>query len=86
MTLQQKVNDLAKAYPLPPNDKMERRLNRIERMTDFYNEKIEIAPERQALLFKGFVSALMYASTIIHMHRKLTKRLADMADEDKNEA
>ena len=78
---QAEIKALAKSHPIPSEIKLERRMKRIDRMTAFYEEKIPEAPEKQSLMFTGFVSALIYAATMIKMYRKLTKKLAELADE-----
>lgn len=77
---------LIKSHPVPQDDKLERRLNRLRRMENFYIDKITEAPEKQALMFNGFVSALMYATTVIKMYRQLTKKLAELAEEADSDA
>lgn len=72
---------LAAAHPVPQDDKLQRRIHRLDRMTEFYQSKLDTAPGNQALMFKGFVSALVYAAATIKMYRKLTKRLAELAAE-----
>lgn len=79
--IQQELVALAKSHPIPSETKLERRMKRLERMERFYDEKQAEAPEKQALMFNGFVSALVYAMTIIKMYRKLTKQLAELAQE-----
>lgn len=79
--IKQELVALAKSHPVPSEIKLERRMKRLERMERFYDEKIAEAPEKQALMFNGFVSALVYAMTIIKMYRKLTKQLAELAQE-----
>jgi len=82
----QKILALAKSHPVPNEDKLERRMKRLDRMAKFYEEKAPSAPEKQSMMFTGFVSALMFAATIIKMYRKLTKQLAELAKEvDENE-
>jgi hypothetical protein len=76
--LQQQVNELADKYPVMNEDKTARRLKRLERMSAFYVSKIDEAPERQSILFKSFVSALLYAIAVIKMHRKLVRRLNEL--------
>lgn len=80
--IQDQVKALAQAHPVLSNDKLERRLARIERMTNFYRDKALIAPESQGAMFLGFVSALLYATTIIKMYRKLTCKIAELAEEE----
>lgn len=76
---------LAKSHPVPQEEKLLRRVGRLERMSKFYEEKSADAPEKQGLMFNGFVSALMYAMTTIKMYRRLTKRIAEMAEEAPDE-
>ena len=59
---------------------IDRRMRRIDRMTAFYREKAPEAPEKQSIMFVGFVSALVYSRSIVKMYRKLTAELAEMAE------
>lgn len=81
MSYLDEVKALAKSHPIPSEPKLERRMKRLERMTAFYEEKVPEAPEKQSLMFSGFVSALIYAATIIKMYRKLTTKLAELAEQ-----
>jgi hypothetical protein len=81
-----KIVELARRYQVPADEKMNRRLDRLSRMTAFYESKIPDAPEKQANMFKGFVSSLLYAATMIKMYRKLTKELNTIAEEATNES
>lgn len=65
--------------PLNPK-KFEQCVQQLGRMRSFYKEKAEVAPERQAQLFKGFVNALTYAIDNLQMHNKLTKQLAELTE------
>lgn len=76
------LDELTKEYPPPQSDKADRRLHRLERMTNFYIDKAEVAPEKQATMFQGFVSALRYAMTTMKMYRKLTRRIKELAEEE----
>lgn len=80
--IQARVKELAKSHPVPSEDKLKRRMSRLERMERFYRDKIPEAPEKQSIMFTGFVSALTYSMTMIKMYRKLTTKLAEMAEED----
>lgn len=80
--ISEELKALAKSHPVPAEDKFERRMRRIERMTAFYKEKAPDAPEKQSLMFMGFVSALIYAASVLNMYRKLTQKLAEMAGVD----
>lgn len=80
------IKRLAEKYPEPTPSKFERYMPRMERLVHFYTDKVEIAPERQANLFKGFIHALNYFITTSKMYRKLTRELklkAEEADNDK---
>jgi hypothetical protein len=77
---------LAKSYPVPNDDKLKRRMGRLERMARFYEEKAVDAPEKQSQMFIAFFSALLYAQDTIKTYRRLTTRLAELAAEgDDNE-
>lgn len=82
--LSEKIIELARQHQVPAELKLERRMDRMNRMTKFYESKIETPdiPEKQANMFKGFVSSLLYAMTMIKMYRKLTKALQDIAEEE----
>lgn len=80
--LQADLKALAKSHPVPNEPKLNRRLERMARMAKFYEEKIPDAPEKQANMFTGFVAALLYSMTMIKMYRKLTKRLAELAEDN----
>lgn len=81
MDYKDEIKQLAKTHPIPSEDKLQRRMKRLDRMTAFYEEKIPEAPEKQSLMFTGFVSALLYAATMIKMYRKLTIKLAQLAED-----
>lgn len=83
--MNEKIIELARQHQVPSELKLERRMDRMQRMTSFYESKIPDAPEKQANMFKGFVSSLLYAMTMIKMYRKLTKALAELAEEAQNE-
>jgi ribosomal protein L20 len=80
--LKNKLQKLSKSHPIPGDEKLERRLLRLERMRDFYIDKIPEAPVKQGMLFSGFVTALVYAITTIRMYRKLTTKLKELAEDD----
>lgn len=85
MDFKEKIKELARQFTVPTEDKLEKRMHSLERMSGFYETKIEGAPERQANMFKGFVITLAYAMTIIKMHRSVTKALKELAEEADNE-
>lgn len=80
-----KIVELARQHQVPSEPKLERRMDRMQRMLNFYESKIPDAPEKQANMFKGFVSSLLYAMTMIKMYRKLTKALNELAEEAEHE-
>lgn len=80
--LANELKQLAKSHPMLSDDKLKRRMARLERMQQFYQEKAPDAPEKQSLMFMSFVSSLLYAMTIIKMYRKLTCRLAELVEEE----
>lgn len=79
------IKRLADKYPVPTQTKFERYMPRMERLVHFYTDKVEIAPERQANLFKGFIHSLNYFITTAKMYRKLTRELKEKAEEANNE-
>lgn len=80
--LPDEIKRLAEAFPEPSEDKMNRRMGRLQRMANFYEEKIPVAPPKQSLMFTTFVSALLYAMDIIRNYQKLTRQLAELAERD----
>lgn len=78
--LQDEINKLAHDFAIPVEDKLLRRLERLDRMSRFYADKIPDAPERQGFLFQSFVSALKYADTVMNMYQQLTTRLNELAE------
>lgn len=80
------IKRLSDKYPEPTPVKFERYMPRMERLVHFYEEKKDIAPERQANLFKGFIHALNYFITTAKMYRKLTRELKNKAEEAHNES
>lgn len=83
--MSEEIKRLAEKYPEPHPTKFERYLPRMERLVHFYDEKKDIAPERQGNLFKGFIHALNYFITTGKMYRKLTRELKLKAEEADNE-
>ncbi len=79
--LAEKVINLSKAHPVLQEAKLERRLPRLERMSNFYKEKTPDAPGGQKTMFIGFVSALIYSMNIIKQYQRLTRKLARLAEE-----
>lgn len=80
--MKERIAELVLIHPVPQDEKLQRRLNRLDRMLAFYQSKMDVAPENQAMMFRGFVSALLYAIATIRMYRKLTKQLAELAEVD----
>ena len=80
--LQADIQALAKSHPVPSEDKLKHRMTRLDRMASFYLEK---APESKdgGITFTSYAVALTYAITMIKMYRKLTKKLAELAEAEK---
>lgn len=76
-----KIQELAKRYSVPQDEKITRRVERLQRMADWYKKKIEDAEPHNQGLFKTFVGALNYAITVIKMYRKQTEELEALANE-----
>lgn len=81
MSLQDDINKMAADHPIRLRYKMDNRMEKIDRMTQFYQSKQEIAPEKQGLMFKGFVNALLYAAAAISRYHELTLRINELSDE-----
>lgn len=83
MTLPQaEIVELAKKYKVPAEAKVQRRLERLERMKKFYQNRAPDAPGDQANLFYSFASALTYAAELIRMYRRLTAEIAKIAKDE----
>lgn len=77
------IKKIAKEHPIPESHKLDRQVSRLDRMANFYTEKAEVAPEKQSMMFGGFVNALVYSITIVRKYANLTKKLAKLAEEEK---
>lgn len=66
--------------------KFDRRIERLERMRKFYVEKAPLAGQGQNILFLGFVSAIDYATHIMHSHHSLIKKLDELTKGQDDEA
>ena len=87
MTLYEELQKLAIAHPPLAEEKSDNMVDRLQRMSYFYSSKIEdteIAP-KQASYFKGLVSSLAYAITVIQLHRKLGRRLNELLEAHKDD-
>lgn len=80
--LQAQINIICRTHSIPQEQKLTRRLERLERMKKFYEDKSLLAPIKQAILFKSFVSALEYSIETLNTYQKLTVRLNELAQED----
>lgn len=80
---QAEIEELVKSYPVLANEKMERRLNTLQRMATFYQTHAKDSRDG-GHTFTIYFKTLLYAETIIRMHFKLTNRLAKLSqDSDK---
>lgn len=77
--LANEITRLVHKHAIPTEEKLYRRVESLHRMANFYREKIPEAPEKQALMFTAFISALMYAIATIKEYQKLTKELTEVA-------
>lgn len=73
------IRELAKEYEPLEQQKLDEHIRRLNRMADFYEAKMEVAPKQQAMLFSGFVTSLRYSKNVILMYRKLTDKIAEEA-------
>lgn len=80
--LRAKLAWLAKRYPPPQHTKSEYRILRLKEMRKFYEDKAPDAPVKQASLFYSYITALTYALHIIFIHKKLTKHLAELVEDE----
>lgn len=79
--LQAEIKTLANSDSVPNDKKLEKRIKNLNKMAAFYEEKIKHSPDGEAMMFKTYVSTLLYAVTIISMYRHLTKKIAKLAGE-----
>lgn len=85
--LQAEINKLATANPRLSEEKMSRRLYRLDKMRSFYEQRIPSTEGKQAFMFQGFVNALTYAIKTIGQYNALTIKIAQLAeDEDETRA
>lgn len=77
---------LSKRHEVPNPTTVGFHMRRLQRMKAFYEEKIELAPDKQALMFKDFVKALGYAELIINGYQELTLQLSALSKEDGDDA
>lgn len=83
VNLQEEINALAEGHRIIDKAKLNNRLSSIERMTAFYESKLPDAYPGQAAVFKRFIIALVYAGNVIRMYHNLTKKLAQLSDNDR---
>lgn len=83
-TLPDDIVELALGNPVPSEEKMDRKLYQLERMSGFYQMKMPDAAPKQALMFSGFITALLYATDTIKRYRSLTEKLEELAKGENN--
>lgn len=80
MTPQQvsQLLELINSHPKhTPYTKLER-IAQLERMSDFYATKSEVAPAKQQKQFAGYIATLEYAVNTIKLYDQLTNGLLDL--------
>lgn len=77
---------LNKSNPVLAQRKWDYHLGNLERMRSFYQLRAESTPLQKAIMFKHFVSTIVYSITIIKIYRKLTIRLSELAKEANDDA
>lgn len=72
---------LSKSHPVPAQGKLDNRLRNLQRMVEFYMKK---APEGDdgGITFYAFAGSLKYAISIIKMYVTLTKKIAELAEQE----
>lgn len=87
MTIIDELQQLAKAHPPLHDDKANKKIEKLERMAFFYSSKIGTTeiPIKQESLFRGFVSSIAYAITIIRIHRVLVRKLNYISEKEYND-
>lgn len=83
--MRDKIEKLAKSHTIPNDEKLEKRLDSLNHMARFYENKAETGDEKSRRMFKSFVESIMYAITVIRMYRSLTKSINKLAEEAENE-
>ena len=79
--LQAEINELANSFVIPPQEKVDKYMPKLEALITYYEEKVPDVPEKLGWTFTGYTYALRYAIDIMKMHKKLTKKLAELADD-----
>jgi hypothetical protein len=60
--------------PLPEED-LYRCIASLNQMASFYETKRKLAPEKQAIMFKGFVESIEFALQVIMLYRESIKEV-----------
>lgn len=79
------LEELARNHPVTQEEKIKRHAGRLQRMLNFYTNKLDEAPPKQAVMFEAFVSSLGYAISVINQYRNITLKLSELVEGDENE-
>lgn len=74
------IKELAREFPVPGEQKLERRLGHLRRMTSWYDTRIEDLSGPQRSMFQNYVATLLYSETILKRYDEMTKKIKDMAE------
>lgn len=78
--MKDRLKQLAEQHPVPHETKLDIYVRRLERMAMFYTEKREVAPTKQAMLFLGFINALIWSAETVRKYRSLTKEIKRLSE------
>lgn len=79
--LQVNINTLHKSHPKPSKKKLDRRVESLKRMASFYETKA-VDSKDGGVTFYGYAATLMYAVSVLNMYDILTRKIAELADDD----
>lgn len=83
--VEERLKALATIYVEPEDLELNRYLPRLDKMVNFYTDKIPQAPQAQGLMFRGFTNALLYAYGVIKSYKHLTHELKQLTQEIEDE-
>ena len=82
MNNQDKIIIIKRAHPPLNEQKNDMQIERLIKMADYYNKRVEENPDFNSRAFQNYIDALVYSITIIKMYRKLTKHIQELKSDD----
>lgn len=80
------LDELRRRFQVPASRKMDSHIHRLEHMLAFYESKVDIAPDRQAEMFRGFINSLRYSIATLKVYRKMTRLIHGVEAEEIEES